>query len=266
MTVFQAIVLGVVQGLSEFLPISSSGHLILVPVMFGWDVQSQSFDIVLHVATLVAVILFFRTKIIQIIRALCNFRKSSTDRNIGLAVIIATLPAAIIGWLYGSRIEHAFRSPQSVAYSLMIGAGILFVADRYSKNRQMTRDISRVTLMDSISIGCAQVLAFIPGMSRSGMTISTGLFRNFSKTAAAEFSFLMSIPIITLAGMDAVRDSVGAGVISESPITLAVGFVAAMLSGLLSIWLTLAVIRKISFVPFVVYRIVIGVIILFLFM
>lgn len=265
MTIFQAIVLGVVQGISEFLPISSSGHLILVPIIFGWDVQDQSFDIVLHVATLVAVLLFFRARVARICSALIHFRESTIDRNIGLAVIIATIPAGVVGLLFGNRIESAFRSPQSVAISLIIGACILFAADRYIHRRHETHPISKVSFRNAIVVGCAQVLAFVPGMSRSGVTISAALFQNFSKTAAAEFSFLMSIPIITLAGMSALKDMIGSGGISYGVSSLIAGFIAAMLGGLFSIWLTLTVIRKVSFIPFVIYRIFIGGVILFLF-
>ncbi|HRH23748.1 MAG TPA: undecaprenyl-diphosphatase UppP [Candidatus Magasanikbacteria bacterium] len=265
MTVIQAIVLGIVQGLSEFLPISSSGHLILVPVVFGWDVQAQSFDIVLHVATLVAVLFFFRARVVRIGRALIDFRNPTIDRTIGLAVIIATIPAALVGLLFGDKIESMFRSPQSVAISLIIGACILFVADRYIHRRHETHPISKVSFRNAIVVGCAQVLAFVPGMSRSGVTISAALFQNFSKTAAAEFSFLMSIPIIVLAGMSALKDIIGVGGISHSVPSLIAGFIAAVISGLVSIWLTLTVIRKVSFIPFVIYRIMIGVIILILF-
>ncbi len=265
MTILQAIVLGVVQGLCEFLPISSSGHLILVPVIFGWEVQDQSFDIVLHVATLVAVVLFFRTTVTRIFRALIHFRHPSVDRNIGFAVIISTIPAAVVGLLFGDKIESAFRSPQSVAISLIVGAVILFVADRYIHRRHETHPISKVTFRNAMVVGFAQVLAFVPGMSRSGVTISAALFQNFSKTAAAEFSFLMSIPIITLAGAAALRDMVQIGGISYGIPSLIAGFIAAMLSGLFSIWLTLTVIRKVSFIPFVIYRIIIAGVILVLF-
>ncbi len=265
MTILQAIVLGIVQGLCEFLPISSSGHLILVPVIFGWEVQDQSFDVVLHVATLVAVVLFFRTTVTRIFRALIHFRQPTVDRNIGFAVIISTIPAALVGLLFGGKIESAFRSPQSVAISLIVGAIILFAADRYIHRRHETHPISKVTFRNAIVVGCAQILAFVPGMSRSGVTISAALFQNFSKTAAAEFSFLMSIPIITLAGAAALRDIIGSGGISYGIPSLIAGFIAAMLSGLFSIWLTLTVIRKVSFIPFVIYRIIIAGVILVLF-
>ncbi len=267
MSIVQALVLGVVQGISEFLPISSSGHLILVPVLFGWDVQSQLFDIMVHVATLVAVVIFFRTKLVRILKALIQYRTSSPDRTLGIALIVATVPAACIGFFFGDVIENAVRLPVYVALSLIIGAIVLWSADRYHVTRVATPyEVKDMKISHALVVGIAQVIAFIPGMSRSGMTIAAGLFQKFSRTAAAEFSFLMSIPVIALAGASAVRELVRSGVGETLSLSvLVVGFVSAALSGLLSIWLTLAIVKKLSFAPFVVYRIIIGSVILYLF-
>ncbi len=265
MSIFQAFILGLVQGISEFLPISSSGHLVLVPVVFGWDIQSQFFDIIVHVATLLAVLIFFRKKISTIFRALIHYRTPSPERTLGIALLVATIPAAVIGFFFGDLIENSVRLPQYIAFSLIIGAIVLLIADWYGA-KQVHKELSQVTLRSAFITGLMQIIAFIPGMSRSGMTISAGLFQKFSKTAAAEFSFLMSIPVIALAGASALRDLFflpANEAVSLGPV--AVGFVAAAVAGFLSIWLTLAIVKKLSFVPFVIYRIVLGLVILFVF-
>ncbi len=267
MTIFQALILGIVQGISEFLPISSSGHLVLVPVIFGWDIQSQFFDIIVHVATLLAVLIFFRKKISTIFVALIHYRIPSAERTLGIALLVATIPAAIIGFFFGDLIEDSVRLPKYIAFSLIIGAIVLLIADWYGAKRvQVHKELSQVTFRNAFITGLMQIIAFIPGMSRSGMTISGGLFQKFSKTAAAEFSFLMSIPVIALAGASAVRDLFSLPADEALSLSVvAVGFVAAAVAGFLSIWLTLAIVKRLSFLPFVIYRIVLGLVILFLF-
>ncbi len=264
MTIIQAIVLGMVQGFSEFLPISSSGHLVLVPALLGWGVQAQAFDIVVHMGTLVAVIVYFRKKIFSIFRACINFRTPSPEKKLGLAILLAMIPAGLVGLFFSEYIDSVFRTPRAVAYSLMIGAVILFYADWYSRRKVAShQDISRIRFFDSMIIGCAQVAALIPGISRSGITISAGLFQKFSKTDAVEFSFLMSIPVIALAGLSAFRDILTKG--SAIGITVpifGVGFAVAAISGFFSIWLTFFIVRKLNFSIFVAYRILLGIAIL----
>ncbi len=263
MTILQSIILGIVQGISEFLPISSSGHLVLIPALLKWDIQSQAFDVVVHLGTLVAVLIYFRKKLCTIFKAFLKFRTPSPDRNLGFAVMISTIPAAIIGFLFGDSIESAFRSPQAVAISLIFWGLILFIADRYSTHVTTPKDNSMMRYTNALLTGLAQVVAFIPGTSRSGITITAGLFQKFSKSAAAEFSFLMSIPVILLAGAATLKDVVSAGGAAALVTPVFVyGFLAAAVSGFFSIWLTLAIVRKLSFTPFVIYRILLGIVIL----
>jgi undecaprenyl-diphosphatase len=262
MNVFQAIVLGVVQGISEFLPISSSGHLVLIPTLFGWEVQSRVFDVVVHLGTLLAVIIFFRKKLYGILRACLTSATPSRERTLGIFLIFATIPAAIVGLFFGDMIESVFRFPTMIAISLIVGGMVLYFADRYAAHTP-SKELEALKPLQVWVIGVAQVLAFIPGMSRSGMTISAGLFQGFSKKAAAEFSFLISIPIIILAGAAGARELVVSGTdLSLSVTAITAGFFAATVSGFFSIWLTFVVVRTFSFLPFVWYRIIVGVSIL----
>ncbi len=265
MTIFQAIVLGVVQGLSEFLPISSSGHLILVPELLHWDVQDRAFDVMVHLGTLLAVIVYFRKKLYAMVRSLFVRTDTTGDRRLLWLICISIIPAGIVGLFFGDTLNYWFRSSAVVAYNLIFWGIILFIADWYSKTR-VTKpfDLTNLSAKHAIIIGVAQAVALIPGTSRSGITMTAGLFQKFSKSAAAEFSFLMSIPITALAGMSLFRELAGTGIGTLAVPALIWGGIAAFVSGLCAIWIVFAVIKKISFTPFVVYRILVGIIILFL--
>lgn len=264
MTFIQAVVLGLVQGLTEFLPVSSSGHLIFFPYLFGWADQGVLFDIVLHMGTLCAVIVFYRTKLLSLVRAFFSRGEvQKTERRLAWLLGLSILPAGIIGFM----METNTRSATVVGVSLIFWAIVLYAADRYGKHKQRTgiqKEITSVSTKDIVFMSIAQAVALIPGTSRSGITMSAGLFRGLSKTAAADISFLMSVPILVVAGSVKILEAVTGGAESVSVGILGVGFVSAFLSGIFAISFLLKIIKKFDFTPFVLYRIVIGTLILWM--
>ena len=202
----QAIVLGIVQGLTEFLPVSSSGHLIIVPALLGWDdpfIESLAFSVMLHVATLLALLIYFRSDWLRLIPAgLAALRDRSfrgdPDRKLAWLLAATTVPAVIVGVLLNDLIETAFREARLVAITLVIGAVVLWLADRLGSR---TRPMAGLTFPIALGIGAAQALALVPGISRSGISISAGLFAGLDREAAARFAFLMATPITAGAGL-----------------------------------------------------------------
>lgn len=249
MPVFQAIVLGVVQGVTEFLPISSSGHLIFFPTLFGWQDQGIVFDTVVHVGTLVAVVAYFRKKLATLL----------SQRRLLFFIIASAIPAGFTGVIWGDNIERLFRSPAVVGWSLIGWGVVLGLADRYEKRHA---PVAVVGWKQMIAMACAQILAFIPGTSRSGITMTAGLFTGLSKITAAEFSFLMSIPVIAAAGAAGFRDLAAAAYGSVPVAPFLAGFFAAAVSGFLAITVLLRLLTKHGFFPFVVYRVAVGFMIL----
>jgi undecaprenyl-diphosphatase len=256
----QAIVLGIVQGLTEFLPVSSSGHLIVVPALLGWDdafIESLAFSVMLHVATLLALLIYFRADWLRLIPAgLATLRDRSfrgdPDRKLAWLLAASTVPAVIVGITLNDVIETTFREPRLVAITLVVGAAILWVADRLgSKQRQM----SSLTFPNAIGIGVAQALALVPGVSRSGISISAGLFAGLDREDAARYAFLMATPITAGAGMWELRKIVSGEAGVDVPIApLLAGMAAALLAGLLAIAVTLRYLRSNGVGIFVVYR------------
>ncbi len=270
MEIFQAIILGIVQGASEFLPISSSGHLILVPKLFGWTgvVDSLSFDVALHFATSLAVIVYFWSDWIRLIRAfLTNFPKgldkvwNDNDSRLFVLLIIGCVPAAIFGFLFQDLIEQEFRNTQLVSSLLIIFALVLFAAEKVGKKN---RSQDSLGIFDSVLIGVAQAIAIFPGVSRSGITISTGLFRNLTRIEAARFSFMLSTPVILGAALLRSKD-IFSGASNGSMDVFIAGFIAAAISSWLAIRILLSFVQKRGFTIFVVYRIVLGLAILLFF-
>ncbi len=269
MSVFQAVILGIIQGITEFLPVSSSGHLILVPRILGWADQGLAFDAIVHLGTLAAVLLFFRKKLWTI--SMSFFSRDVTqksDRRLGILLILSIIPAGLVGFFFGDVVETALRLPVVVAISLIFWGVALIVADLFNEKRKkqgvVVTELGTISGQQAIAISLAQAIALVPGTSRSGVTMTTGLFAGLSKQAAAEFSFLMSVPIIALAGLFKIKELFSSGVAIESAPLIA-GFFAAALSGFFAIWLLLGIIKRWSFVPFGVYRIVIGILVLVLF-
>ena len=265
--IIQALVMGVVQGLTEFLPISSSGHLILVPYLFGWDdpfLTSLAFSVVLHGGTLAALLVYFRDDWRRLIPAgFATIRDRSfngdPDRRLAWLIAAATVPAAVIAVFLNDVIEENVRQAGVVAVMLVIGGVILWAADHYGPR---TRTLDGVTFRGAIGIGFAQALALIPGVSRSGISMSAALFAGLDRTDAARFSFLMATPITAMAvayeGLKLVRGEVG----GAEPVTLIVGVVAAFVAGILAIAVLLRYVRTNSFTIFVVYRFVLAAVVL----
>ncbi|MBD3311532.1 MAG: undecaprenyl-diphosphatase UppP [Candidatus Magasanikbacteria bacterium] len=264
MSIVQAIILGAVQGLTEFLPISSSGHLIFIPKIFGWSDQGLSFDIVVHLGTLLAVIVYFRKKIMNILKSF--FKKdlsANKNRRLGIILFFSIVPAGIFGLLASGWIENSLRSSGVVAFGLIFWGLILIGADVYAKKSgKKLKDLKNISNKQAILISFVQAIALIPGTSRSGITMTGGLFSGLDKKTAAEFSFLMSIPIILLAGMLGIYDLLSLGVENIDFYTLIAGFITSLLSGLAAIWILMKVIQKWNFKPFGVYRILVGLLII----
>jgi undecaprenyl-diphosphatase len=263
MDIIQALVLGVIQGITEFLPISSSGHLVFVPKIFGWADQGLGFDVIVHLGSLVAVVIYFRKKIWQMFQAFFSSKEElKTDRKLAWLIILSIIPAGVIGLLFNDVIETNLRSTEVIAFGLIFWGVILWLADKYSQKNLNTKKLEHTTWKQSLFIGCVQAVALIPGTSRSGITMTAGLFSKFDKKSAAEFSFLMSVPIIFLAGMKKTLELFTTGLGDLSSLVLGVGFVSAAISGFVAISGLMKIIQKYSFKPFVIYRIVVGVLIL----
>ena len=270
MSVLQAIVLGITQGLSEFLPISSSGHLILVRWIFGWEEMqpesvAKAFDVALHIGTLVAVVAYFRRDLVVYVRegvllVLRRQRPTTREGRLAWLLVLSAVPAALAGALFESVIEDVLGAPWLIAVSLIVFGLLLGWADRRPGERTLD-DFGRAS---SLQLGAAQALALNPGTSRSGITITAARMAGFSRDAAARISFLMSIPVIVGAVVFKMFDLVSGGIPDGLVVPLLVGIVASGLSGWLAVWGTIALVRTRSFMPFVVYRCILGVVILVL--
>lgn len=266
--ILQALVMGVVQGLTEFLPISSSGHLFLVPWLFGWTdpfIDSLAFSVMLHLGTLVALLLYFATDWMRLVRAGVGSlveRRIGDDpwRRLAWVLVIATIPAGLVGALLADPIEAATRRPAIVALALVIGAGILWLADRVGGRE---RGVEGIGYAAAFAIGAAQAVALIAGISRSGITIAAGRFLAVDRQAAARFSFLLAAPTIAGAGLFEVyrllRAEAGA---TPDGAVLAVGVAASLVTGLLAIHVLLGWLRRHGFSIFVAYRIALAALVL----
>ncbi len=250
MTVLQAIILGIVQGLTEFLPISSSAHLVIVPHLFGWTVPPEEafiFDVLVQLATLLAVIVYFWKDLMTIATALVKGleqRKPFADSNarLGWLIIIGTIPAGLFGILVKDLIEAAFNSLIATGIFLCITALMLWLGERFGKQQ---RTLPSLGWVDAVWVGVFQALAVFPGISRSGSTITGGMLRDLDRVSAARFSFLLSIPIMIAAGLLASLDLANAGNLSQSLVTISAGFAAAAVTGYISIrWLLRFLMRR----------------------
>ncbi|HEX7484981.1 MAG TPA: undecaprenyl-diphosphatase UppP [Vicinamibacterales bacterium] len=258
----QALVMGIVQGLTEFLPISSSGHLVLVPWLFGWKdpfIDSVAFTVILHMGTLLALLVYFWRDWLTLIPAgLAAIRdrsfKADPNRKMAFLLVIATIPAVLVGPIFESKFEELVREPARIAVMLCVGAAILWLADRWGARQ---REMDSLTFRESLGIGIAQVLALVPGISRSGISISAGLFMGLNREAAARFSFLMATPVIGGAGVWQARKFLTheAGPSPEANV-IVIGFVAAAISGILAVHFMLEFLRRRPVTVFVVYRVV----------
>lgn len=261
----QITLLALLQGLTEFLPVSSSAHLILVPVLTGWEDQGLTFDVALHLGTLLAVVLYFRRELgrmtVSWAGSLRHPGRGDEDARLAWAVLFATIPVGLAGLLFRDLVEQGLRAPQVMAWSL-IGFGLLL---GWADWRQRgSRSEFTLTRKDVLWIGLAQAVALIPGTSRSGITMTAALLLGLRREAAARFSFLLSIPVIVMAGgLEAVTLWQSGSTIEWS--TLAGGVALSGISAFLCIHYFLAFIRRIGMMPFVGYRIVLGIVLLLVF-
>jgi undecaprenyl-diphosphatase len=260
MTLFQSLVLGILQGLAEFLPISSSAHLALAPWIFGWPEPGLSFDVALHLGTLVAVLGYFRAEWMRLARAALSIVRTGKivtpeERRV-LFLIIATIPGGIAGVFLDKYAEHAFRAPALIAAALMVMGVILWAVDRAAPE---TRTMGDIRGRDALLIGAAQMFAIIPGVSRSGSTITAGRALALDRESAATFSFLMSMPIIAAAALFKVPHLLHEHALA---MPLLVGVTAAAVSGWFAIAVLLRFITRNSFGVFALYRLALGVAVL----
>jgi undecaprenyl-diphosphatase len=281
MEIWQAIVLGIVQGLTEFLPVSSSGHLVIFPWLFDWETPGLAFDAALHLGTLVAVITYFFRDIVRMVRAIpyaitnagsLLSRSAEEDESprfearLGWLIVFATIPGAVAGLLFEGAINDFFHADEvsdraiSTIATMLIVVGIaLFFAERMAGRRMV---IGSMRWTDALAIGCAQALALIPGTSRSGATITMGLFRGLKRADAARFSFMAGMPLILAAGLKSLYDVIDEGMSADEVGLFLAGGISAAIVGFITIFGLLRFLQSNSTVVFVVYRILFG---LFLF-
>ena len=279
MTLVQAVILGIVQGLTEFVPISSSAHLIIIPWLFGWDDPGLAFDVALHLGTLVALLWFFAADWARLVRAgIASIVErrigDDSDRRLAWLLVIGSIPGGIAGVLGESKIEELFHQPgvahtpqamTAMAIVIALLGAALFLAERVARH---IRGLAQVSLKDAIMIGLAQALAIFPGVSRSGSTITAGLGLGLRREAAARFSFLLAAPIVAGAGLKSLLDvysELKIGAMAQSELFLfAIGFVAAAISGYLCIKFLLLFLQKNSTDVFVYYRWLLAVLLIIL--
>jgi undecaprenyl-diphosphatase len=267
----QALVMGVVQGLTEFLPISSSGHLIVVPYLLHWDnpfITGLAFTVALHAGTLAALLLYFRDDWFRLVPAgLAAIRDRSfrrdPDRRLAWLLVVSTIPAALLGGLFNDKVESAVRQANLVAILLVVGAGILWLADRWASGH---KPLERLGFPGAFGIGVAQALALFPGISRSGISISASLFVGLDRADAARYSFLMATPVtagaVVLEGWKLLKG--GEAATEAGP--LVVGIAAAFVSGVIAISALLRYVRTRSYNVFVVYRLLLAGVVLAVFL
>jgi undecaprenyl-diphosphatase len=252
LTILQAVILGLAQGLGEFLPISSSAHLVLIPWFFGWTDPGLTFDVALHFGTLVAVVIYFWKDWWRlIIKGFSDVR--SVEGRFFWYLVAASIPGAIGGYLLEKKAETVFRSPVLIAVMLILMGVFLYWVDRRSTKKI---EMNRITFGTSLLIGISQVLAIVPGVSRSGITMTTGMFMGLTREGAARFSFLLSTPIIFGAAMVKLP-----GVISNSSgvtVNFIIGTAVSCIAGIVSISFLLRYVQTKNFLPFVWYRFILG--------
>ena len=276
MELFAAAVLGVIQGLTEFLPVSSSAHLILVPWLLGWRPEGIAFDVSLHVGTAVAILAYFWKDWLELAREsvtgiLSGSPLGNRKRMLMWFVVAGTLPAVIVGLLFEQEIEETLRSPLVTVVTLAVFGMFLYLCERRSR---LARSLDQFSWGDALWIGLSQALALIPGVSRSGITMSTALLRNADRASAARFSFLLATPVIVGAGvletwrlLEIVRTpaALSAGIPAQDNISwsvLAIGILFAAVTGFFCIRFFLRYLQTRTFVPFVVYRFVLAAVVL----
>ena len=271
MELIKAVLLGAVQGISEFLPISSTGHLIIAENLLGISQEKYglSFDAALHLGTLVALLWFFRFEWLQlfssIIRIIEQRQVRTNSERLAILLMIGTIPGVFFGLVLEKKVETVFRSPILIALTLILFSGVLIYVEKVGKKM---RDVKQMNWRDSLTVGLAQAVALVPGVSRSGITIAAGMWRGLTREEAARFAFLLSAPIIAGAGGLKLIKTIGlfaSGELAFSELTFfAVGIASAAIFGYLTIKYFLRFVSRHSLYPFVVYRIVLGILVLIL--
>ena len=263
---FEAIVLGIVQGLTEFLPISSTAHLRIVPAFAGWEDPGSAFTAIVQLGTMAAVLLYFRHDLWNMTKALLHtftgdrplWRTTDTDGKLGWYIVLGTIPIALLGFAFKNVIEDQLRTLELIATVMILFSLVLYLADTRGAR---DREVGSLTLSDGIKIGFAQALALVPGVSRSGATISAGLLLGLTREAATRYSFLLSVPAVVLSGLFELR-KVSTGDVPVGPTIAAT--IAAFIFGYLTIAWLLRYIRTHNFAIFVAYRVILGLVVLIL--
>lgn len=254
-----AVVLGIIQGLTEFVAVSSSGHLVVVPAFLGWPAQSLAFDAVLHFGTLFAVLAYFRENWGRVARgwlqSVSRRRATSPDERLAWFVVLGSGPAGAAGLFLGKWFEAAFASPRVAGYLLLATAGALVVAEALGRKE---RDLAKLRLPDVLAVGLAQAVAILPGISRSGATISSGLLLGLTRLAATRFSFLLAAPVTFGVGVTQLPSALAARYAGSDLLPLALGFVSAAVIGYLCIDFLLRYLRLRSLYPFAGYCAALG--------
>ena len=264
MELIQIIILGIIQGLTEFLPVSSSGHLILTPLVLNFNDQGLALDAILHLGTLMAILIFFKKDLLKIFLGL--FDKRRDTHRLAWCIVAASFPAGLIGLFFGDWVESSLRNPTFVAANLLFWSLIMYMADRSGKSETKSKsELKELNFSQIFFIGCAQAIALLPGTSRSGITIAAGLFSNLNHISATRFSFLLGTPIIFAAGMYKFITFVSEPNALQhfTHLHLIVGLGISFLVGLLAIKLLLQVVEKLGLFPFIVYRVLLAAAILF---
>jgi undecaprenyl-diphosphatase len=267
--IFQSILLGIVQGLTEFLPVSSSAHLVIVPHLLGWKIPADAsfiFDVLVQDATLLAVFIYYWKDVLDILNAMVSGLRQgkpwgSPEARLGWLIVLATLPAGVIGLLIKDLVEKTFQSPNATAIFLLVTAGMLVIAERMGKQRSK---IDKLTWKDALVVGFFQAAAIFPGISRSGATITGGMARGLERPAAARFSFLMSMPILVAAGLLASLDLLKLPDMGSLLPVFIPGFIASAITGYLAIRWFLKFLINHSLTVFSVYCTVLGLLVLIL--
>ena len=259
---FQAVILALIQGLTEFLPVSSSAHLILPSQLFGWPDQGLAFDVAVHLGTLIAVVTYFRQDIIAVVQGLLSAaqtRKMNTEAQLGISVVIGTIPAVIIGFLFKDFIEDNLRSGLVIAITTIFFGLLLWQADKLGKRHL---NMASLKFNQAWLIGLAQALALIPGTSRSGITMTAALMLGYDRTTAARFSMLLSIPLIVAASILEIYELLS--YTGHVPwLLIGLGMLVATISAYLCIHYFLKLLEQMGMLPFVIYRLVLGTFLLF---
>ncbi len=258
MSILEAIVYGIVQGLGEFLPISSSAHLTILPWLLGWEDPGLAFDVALHVGTLLSLLIYFRADLVRLISAALASVKErrigdDPERKLAWMVVIGSVPGAAIGFLLEKRAEEAFRAPWIIATAMLVMGILLFIVDRSAKQ---SRTIETMGFGDAVLIGLSQAMAIVPGVSRSGATITAARGMSLDRQAAARFSFLLAIPIVAGAALLKVPKLLHS---HDPKLPLLIGIVTAAVSGYLALDVLLKWVRTRSYLPFVIYRVLFAV-------